>query len=65
MRTLKKTSFITIIALILILGLFCKKEEKNDKEGLGLFLLLQSQQSQQNQSNGSGFMIRIPDGIAK
>jgi hypothetical protein len=58
-KTLKKLK-ITIIILLGVV-LFCKKNEDKNKDGLGLFLLLQSQQNQ----SGSGFMIRIPDGIAK
>lgn len=60
----KKLKYILLTFLITFIFIninVCKKEEKKDNSGLGLLLLLQ--QSQTNES--SGFMILIPEGVAK
>jgi hypothetical protein len=57
-----------IISLILLLSIglvfaLCKKDDKNQKEQMGLGLLWLMQKS--NQQESSGFIIKIPEGVAK
>ncbi len=61
----KNKIIITLMVIsVLLLGL-CKKYKKEDKDytGLGLLYLLLSSNTETN--NSSGFMLKIPDGVAK
>ncbi|GIX41104.1 MAG: hypothetical protein KatS3mg129_0837 [Leptospiraceae bacterium] len=62
MKITKNILLISIL-FIFILGFnYCKKNNENlDLTGIGLLLLLQ----QSNQEESSGFVIKIPDGVAK